>query len=430
MKRIDEALNEEKMKLENIQVPDELEDRLRGALNKKINKKWKGLLAAALILLVICFYSYDAIAYYGKKIIGYDSTMYGNLKELNEKGRGQEINKSYVFSDGTEIRLDGIIFDDNKLIAFIKESSSAGIDKISINYSINGLRFMKYFNLGGTGKGNEEWTEANFIYEFEPPAIYEKWLSLDIIKISGGKAEEGKIKFTLDRNKAMGYTVKQNIGKTVKIEDLNIRFDKITITPIAAVVEGEITGGTSFKGDFLEGGNTDHPLVDFDLIINDKIYNCGTRNMSGSNDKIQFKNESITVPANINTLKISNIKFAVQRIVDKRVSIKPDTKDLKVDTDKGDIVIKNVRQDGKSTYITIKSDVEFDLQNNPALAISADGKDIASSEQALDKEYIENGKKYKERTFKFDALSDEIELAIKVVYDIHSSSEVIEIPIN
>lgn len=430
MKRIEEALDMSKMELESIKAPDDLEVRLRGALNRKPKKKVKGLIAAALVLLVLCFYSYDAIAYYGKKFIGYDNTLYGNIKELNEKGRGQEINKSYRFSDGTEVQLNGIIFDDNKLIAFIKESNSLGLEGKHLSYSIDGLRFMKYINESGAGNSNEERTKINWIFEFEPPAIYEKWLSLEITKISDGKAEEGEIKFTLDRNKAMGYTVKQDINKTVSIEDINIKFDKITISPIAAVVDGEITRESSINKYFNEMGSIDHPLVDFDLIINGEAYNCGTRGMSSTNGRIQFKNESSTIPSDVNNLKIAHIKFAIQKEVHKEINIKTDTKDLKVDTEAGDIIIKNVRQDNKSTYITIKSDVEFDIQNNPTLSLLADGKYVVSTEQIIDKEYDEDGRKYKERTFKFDTLGKEMELGLKVVYDINYSSETIEIPIN
>jgi cbb3-type cytochrome oxidase subunit 3 len=417
------------MELDNIKVPDELEGRLRIAINKSSKKKGKGLIAAVLILFVICFYGYDAIAYYGKRILGYDKTMYGNIKELNEKGRGQEINKSFRFNDGTEIKLDGIIFDDNKLIAFIKEYSISGFDKTTMNYSINGLRFMKYGNQSGAGNYNKERTEINWIFEFEPPAIYEKWLSLEITKIADGKVEEGKIKFTLDRNKAMGHTVKQDINKTVSIEDINIKFDKITISPIAAVVDGEITGGPSFNGDFLTNGNTDHPLVDFDLIINGKAYNCGSRSMGGSNEKMQFKNESITVPSDVQTLKINNIKLATEVFVDKMVKIKSDSKDLKVDTQKGNIIIKKVRQDNKSTYITIKSDMDFNINDNPVLTIFSAGNEFASSKQVIDSRYSENGREYTERTFKFETLGDEMELGIKVVYEIKRSSEVIDIPV-
>lgn len=430
MDRIEEAIEKEKMEFEHISVPDELEARLRQALNRKTRKKEKGLIAAALILLMVCFYSFDAIAYYGKKIIGYDNTMYGNIKELNEKGRGQEINKSYRFSDGTEIRLDGIMFDDNKLIAFVKESSSTGHDGKHISYAINGLRFMEYINESGAGNSNEARTEINWTLEFEPPAIYEKWLSLEITKIADGKAEEGEIKFTLDRNKAMEYSVKQDINKIVNINNMKIEFENISISPIAAVVEGEITGGENFDRDPSKGNFVEQPLIDFDLIVNGETYNCDSRSMSNKNNRIKFKNESITIPSEVTTLKIADIKFAIEKVVDKKVNIKVDTKDLTVDTEAGDIIIKNVRQDDKSTYITIKSDVEFDIHDNPVLALFVNGKDFISAEQVLDREYIENSREYRERTFRFEALGDEMELGIKVVYDIRKSSEVIEIPIS
>lgn len=429
MEKIAEALDKGKMEIKNINAPDELEERLRGALSKTPRRKGKRLIAAALILFLLSFYSYDAIAYYGRKIMGYDNTTYGNIKELNEKGRGQEINKSCRFSDGTEVKLDGIIFDDNKLIAFVKVTSKEGFDKLNLTYSIKGLRFIEYLNSSGTGNFNEERNEINWTLEFDPPAIYEKWLSLEVTKLADGKAEEGKIGFELDRNKAMGHTVKQDINKEIGIGDKNIKFNKITISPIAAVIDGEITGGASFNGDFLAGGNTDHPLVDFDLIINGEVYNCSTRNMRGSNNKIEFQNESVAVPSVVNTLKIGDIKYATERLVDKKISIKPETKELKVDTEKGNIIIKNVRQDNKSTYITIKSDVEFDIKNNPVLNLVADGKDITSTEQVLDREYDEGGKRYRERTFRFDTLGEKLELCIKVVYDIIYSSEVIDIPV-
>lgn len=430
MGNIKEALDKEKIELENTELPAELEDRLRGALNRVPRKSRKGFIAAALIMFVLCFYSFDAIAYYGKKFLGYDKTLYGNIKELNERGSGQDINKSFRFNDGTEIMLDGIIFDDNKLIAFVKVSSSAGFDKINLDYSIDGLRFMKYYNQSGAGNSNKERTEINWILEFEPPAIYEKWLNFDISKTANGNIEEGRIKFVLDRNKAMGHTVKHDINKTIHINEINIKFDRITISPIAAVVDGEITGDESFNGDFLANGSSDHPLVNFDLIINGTVYNCGTRNIGGSENIMHFKNESSTVPQDIESLSIGNIKYGTEMLVDKMVKIQSYTSNLRVDTDKGNIIIKNVRQDNKSTYITIKSDVEFDIQGNPTLAIFAQGKDIASSEQTLDSTYNENGNAYTERTFKFDTLEKEMDLGIKVVYKINTSSETINIPVS
>lgn len=42
----------------------------------------------------------DTLAFYGKKLIGYESVMNGTLKELNQLGKGQIIGKSHTFSRG------------------------------------------------------------------------------------------------------------------------------------------------------------------------------------------------------------------------------------------------------------------------------------------------------------------------------------------
>ena len=78
------------------------------------------VLCSCFAAVLIVIYSFDSIAYYGKKFIGYDNMLYGNLKELFDEGRGQEINKSCTFSDGLEFTLDAIMFDGNELMAFCR----------------------------------------------------------------------------------------------------------------------------------------------------------------------------------------------------------------------------------------------------------------------------------------------------------------------
>ncbi len=60
----------------------------------------------------------DTLAYYGKKLIGYDMVMNGTLQELNQLGKGQEIGEAYTFQNGVTLSLDGIMLDGNQLLAF------------------------------------------------------------------------------------------------------------------------------------------------------------------------------------------------------------------------------------------------------------------------------------------------------------------------
>ncbi|HPT90838.1 MAG TPA: DUF4179 domain-containing protein, partial [Acetivibrio sp.] len=120
MKEMKEILIRKKDEIYMTQVPEEMEDCLRSALQKKRRHFHKSAVAAVFAAVLIVIYSFDSIAYYGKKFIGYDNMLYGNLKELFDEGRGQEINKSCTFSDGLEFTLDAIMFDGNELMAFCR----------------------------------------------------------------------------------------------------------------------------------------------------------------------------------------------------------------------------------------------------------------------------------------------------------------------
>ena len=63
-------------------------------------------------------YQSDTLAFYGKRLIGYDPIMNGTLKQLNQLGKGQSINKSYTYKNGVVLSLDGIMLDDNQCLAY------------------------------------------------------------------------------------------------------------------------------------------------------------------------------------------------------------------------------------------------------------------------------------------------------------------------
>lgn len=429
MKNIEKFLEDEKMNIEKIEVPEELEGRLRGALSRKKKKHWKALAAAVLILVMLFGYSYDAIAYYGKKILGYDRAAFGNLKELNEKGRGQEIGKAYTFSDGTRVILDGIMFDDNKFTAFIQNSSNAEIDSSSIRYSIKGLNPHGYMPGSAAGTFSEDRTNLNWVYDFEVPHFYEKWLTLEIDKSNRGTVEHGSISFALDRSKAMGHSVKEEINKSIKIQDGEIKLSSITVSPMAAVVEGSFNSQSIT--DMPDNKITYYP--DFDLYINDNVYKSTGRNISGVNNKRTFTTEFNAIPFDVNSLQIKNIKFVSQIFIDKMIKVTSETKDMKIDVNETDIFIKKVYRDDKSTYITIKSqkyDEDINSSYDPQIALFISGVQIQGEDIKAGTIYEEDGKKFIDRTFSFNTKEDtNLEVGIKVVYITKGSDEVIAIPV-
>ena len=46
---------------------------------------------------------YNAFAFYGKKLLGFDEVINSTLKELNEQGMGQIVEKKTKLEDGTEL---------------------------------------------------------------------------------------------------------------------------------------------------------------------------------------------------------------------------------------------------------------------------------------------------------------------------------------
>jgi hypothetical protein len=99
MSEIEKHLSEEGEEIRTLKAPDALENRLRMRLKStppKRNKTWKkwSVIAASLLFAFFFTYQFETIAFYGKEIFGYDAVLTDSLRELNEQGRGQVIEKS------------------------------------------------------------------------------------------------------------------------------------------------------------------------------------------------------------------------------------------------------------------------------------------------------------------------------------------------
>ena len=97
MKGIEKMLSRKKEEIFMVEAPEEMEDCLKSALQKKRRRFPKGAIAAAFVAALILAYSFDSIAYYGKKFMGYDFMRYGNLRELLRKAWDRKLT-SPVFS--------------------------------------------------------------------------------------------------------------------------------------------------------------------------------------------------------------------------------------------------------------------------------------------------------------------------------------------
>ena len=428
MKDLEKLLEGKREELLMIEVPEEMEDCLRNALNKRKKRIPKSAIAAAFIAVFILAYSFDSLAYYSKKIIGYDNVIYGSLKELNDEGKGQVINKSCSFSNGIEITLDGIIFDDSELVAFYKiKSTKEKLDfsKLNLFLRLDGINPMGYLQKSGHGKIIDDYNGV-FITSFNAPAFYEKWMKLNLsIKIDN-TAEEKEISFTLDRNKAMKKTVEKNLNTKVTVGNYEVYFEKLTASSLSSYINGKIkvlTGNTKdvFEENIAAKEAFDLPHLEFDIVTDkgEKVNFTGG-NMGSSLNEIRFVKNGDALPKEFNTLEIKNIRFESYKIIDKSFDVSAETKDLKVDDE---IIVKEIYYDGEETCVVVSS------RGLPIIGLSNGEKfmEILNFDQY--KSYPES-KEPIERTFRFAGKAKDMKLEFKNIINSISTDETISIPVD
>jgi hypothetical protein len=191
MNEFESIFEQEKIDLKGVEIPEELEERLRKALDQKaVVKKKKyniGKIAAACLVLLLIGYNFDSLAFYSKKIIGYNDVMNGTLKQLNELGKGQIIDEKYVFKNGVTILVDGIMLDESQLLVFYTIESPAGeSDEMMPMFGLKGL-LRQYSPESGQGIRNSTNTELKGVQSFEAPHFFEKTLELSFRIFEGSK---------------------------------------------------------------------------------------------------------------------------------------------------------------------------------------------------------------------------------------------------
>lgn len=122
------------LKEEEIKAPDNFEDLMRRALNKsnigneRIEKKKKlnfnnKYIKVAIILMAFIFaFNFNSVSAMIKKLIGYESyfSYYSYVEKLNESGELQEVNEKVKFSNGKEVTIEAVVYDNKYVSVFMK----------------------------------------------------------------------------------------------------------------------------------------------------------------------------------------------------------------------------------------------------------------------------------------------------------------------
>lgn len=394
MNEMEKQLAKEKEHLENRKAPKELNERLRIALEqvppRRKNKvpKWIAV-AAAVVLVSFVSYNYNAFAYYGKKLLGYDELMTSTLAQLNDEGSGQAIEKKVILSDGTELYLDGMLTDENQSILYYTLKNSKGVPEDTQFSVIQGL-WTKASPTYGTFSMNEAGTEMKGIQGFESVSPFAKELTVEYMYNGGTEQEE--VTFSYNPKQAMETELKQSIRKKVHVDQGTIRFDSITATPSRTKIKAKVNV-ENFDRIQLGGGGVQ-------LLANGKPIE-----LTGSSSKSTIFGQDLEIyydrlPKDIDTLELVVDKFTGYQTLNKTIALSGDDEQSEEIHGK-ELIIRKIEKTAEGIQVTIATEPDILLEG---LSIQSKGKSTPlHTTLRADLRDDENGETYNERVLLFDS---------------------------
>lgn len=437
MNMIEEKLHLHKQTVNSVQAPQELESRLRDALQKvptkkrKVNRAKVGVAsAAAALLLFTGMYQYPALAYYGSKLFNREELSSMDFSALAQDGYGQKVDKSIALDDGTVITVDGVISDDNAFLMYYtinRDSDSIYDEHGSHRYHpllLKGFMTNSNPNHGSGGLTGEDERKYQGVYRFDPVSPFSKTLTVTFREwLDSGKPAEHSITFDFEANKAMKSIIKENISQSVKVDQGTIHFESITASPTSTIVKGyydmKYEGGPRYPGKVTLYVN-DMELISWGMFsnINDKTGN------------LDFTYEFDVLPTDqIKDLHLVLQSFSDRYKVEKPISLSnPSDRSIKVGPEKLWIRSVNRTARGYDIVIASKEFVHLDKEN---LSVKAGGTIVPvakiSSKQAWD---LKNGNILWEQTYSFNTKEKPEQLLLDGFHYIKTYNHKIPIPVD
>lgn len=420
MTDLEQKLAEEKKRLDETTAPEELDGRLRAALEKTPKRKKSRMpqwisVAAALLLLSFVGYQYNSFAYYGKKLLGFEEIMPDTLSKLNEAGNGQNIDKKMTLQDGSEFTVDGILADENQFVLYYTLSNSEGLEEDILFADLTGL-FTHSSSRFGTSSMNDDGTQLKGIQTFEPVSPFAKKLTLGFYdNIKQGWKE---IEFPYDPSSAMQTELKQSIKKSVQVDQGRIRFDSITATPSQTTIKGK-----------LKVDNFDRILLGFGgvkLLANGESYEQISGGVSSSFNGNVFTIDYDALPEELDSLALSVETFVGYKKVDETIFL---TAGEETSGDLGGTEIIISKMDVTLNGLEIKVATEQNILLDDVTVQVGDNK--VPLKTTIGQDYVtdENGQDYKVRTLLFDTDQYPDAISVKGIHYEKKYGETIEIPV-
>ncbi|EHQ87714.1 DUF4179 domain-containing protein [Desulfosporosinus youngiae] len=435
MNDIEDILRVKKTRIDQIEVPEELEGRLRNALNKKKHvtrgRRFRVYGAAAAIVAMLLSFNYEVIAYYSKQLLGYDQVMNGSLRQLSELGKGQPVGQSFTFDNGVTVTVDYVMLDDNQLLLFYSIKDPSGhVDENKISPFMYLTAFWgEYHHQNSQGIINEEKTEIKYLSSFEPPKPFEKSLTLNFSQTDQGREVPAEINFTLNRTTAMGHTLKKSLNAKIEVGKAQIKIESILASPTKTVIEGSIQSLFELVKDQLSGERIRPKDFTLKLIANGKEVPVQGSGMSTDLNGITFHSDYDPLPPDLKQLQLELVRFGADHDVNQRYRLNKADDDKKQGLDiLGQIVeINKIETFQGETHITISSAETLILSQ---VYLIIDGKKV-SLEETIENNYdkLQDGSIIHTRTLRFLGTGNDLVMDVQRMAYSEDYYEVLEIPI-
>ena len=371
-------------------APENTENRMKKTIRRTGKKKdfrRKLPLVAALLLVFLLGSNLSTLAYYGKRIIGYEKVMNFTLQNLAEMGKGQDISQKVTWEEsGAEVTLDAIMVDDNQLLAFYRIHSPEGEISDSLLFPYFQGLFHKYRQRGGQGYYDEEKKEISWVMSFDPPRFWERKLIFSFTFPEGGDTELKKIEFLLNREDFMQKTLKKELKEQFSAGETTIRLKSIQATPTMTVIEGELQNSLELIADHLAGERMRPGNLRLKLVADGNSIPVQGGGMRTDHRGISFHQNFDALPSDLKELIIVIESFSSDHDVAETVSLLPLHAGEKIELEVKDrkIIFEDLREKEEGSYLTVTTAEDIVLSRIRL----KDGEKIIKLEKTVDSELI------------------------------------------
>jgi hypothetical protein len=420
MMDIEKALKEQKKQIDQINAPAELKPRLETALNAERKRKsqdyrWPLRAAAAIMVVFLAGYNFNTLAYYGKRMIGFEGLMTDTVSELVNSGLGQDIGTTYAFDNGVNLTIDGVMIDYNNLILFYTFSGDLNFDDPDKIFNLPSVYLKGFFETiehnHSVGSLDEDNREIKFVSYYDPPRALTRQIKIESYSMgdSGFNLIEDKV--IIDRSKAMGKILKQSVAHTFKVGNRDIKIDELIATPTATSITGSIQNIFQLARDSLSDNRIRPNSISMSLWANGRQVDSQSSSLKTDSKGITFKQDFDVLPEDTKSIQILLESVTADYDVDENFALTMDNGEKNIRINNQHIAILDVWESDSQTCVKIRTEDHLYL-SEVFLEVDGTKAELAKTvENQTDK--LKSGRIERTRTMYFDKSGEDMNLNIK-----------------